>query len=188
MRPPHESAETTIGFRINQTIQFVPFTQEDGTEPPSLSVSILDGPALILWSIANTTEGETEGVVTLFLQRDETVVIGRQEGGRIDYLDARYQPTQLMPKSFQGVVGALHDEADRNVSRGHFMLKGKSRGILLVNGVPRPNGEIRPPVNGTVILEPHPRLMGQGEGFLIERGASLKILLPNGSVILLRAD
>src|SRR5262249_46336959 len=121
------------------------------------------------------------------LRPDQLVVIGRQEGGQIDYLDSRYQPTQLVPNSAQRVVGCRDEEADLMVSRGHFMLSGARHGVLLVNGVPRPGGGIRPPLNGTLMLDPEYRLMIDGEHHVIERGTSATIRLPNGTVILLRA-
>ena len=68
-----------------------------------------------------------------------------------------------------------------------FSQQGASQGILLVNGVPRCGGGIRPPINGTVMLEPDHRSMQEGEDFMIETGKSAKIRLPNGTVILLSA-
>src|SRR6187549_1152028 len=109
-----------------------PHPHEDWTESSSLSISVVEGPNVSLWSIATATEGETDGEFKLELQPDQTVVIGRQEGGRIEYLDARYQPTQLLPNSSQRVVGCRNNEADKCVSRGHFMLQGSPSGISLV--------------------------------------------------------
>jgi hypothetical protein len=163
-----------------------PLIPQESPESSSLSLSIIEGPNLSVWSIATATEGDTDGELKLELQPDQTVVIGRQEGGRIEYLDSRYQPTQLLPNSSQRVVG--HLELDMCVSRGHFMLNGSAHGISLVNGVPRRGGGIRPPKNGTVMLEPEHRSMIDGEDYMIERGASATIRLPNGTVILLRAE
>ena len=67
------------------------------------------------------------------------------------------------------------------------MLKGSLNGILFVNGVPLRGGGIRPPINGTVMLEPECRLMHKGEDHMIERGKSATIRLPNGTVMLLGA-
>ena len=116
------------------------------------------------------------------------MVIGRQEGGEIEYLDPRYHPTQLLPNSSQRVVTSIGRGADICVSRGHFMLKGSLHGILLLNGVPRRGGGIRPPRNWTMMLEPDHRMMKQGEEYMIERGAATKIRLPNDTVILFRAE
>jgi hypothetical protein len=68
------------------------------------------------------------------------------------------------------------------------MLRVSVAGILFVNGVPRPGGGIRPPLNGTRMLEPDYRPMGQGEEYLIEKGTAIKICLPNGTIILLGAE
>jgi hypothetical protein len=168
--------------------EIVPLPHEDWAGSTSLSVSIIEGPTLNLWSIATATEGKTEGELKLQLQPDQPVVIGRQEGGQVEYLDPRYQPTQMLPNSSRRVVTSLNRGTDICVSRGHFMLKGSLHGILLLNGVPRRGGGIRPPLNGTVMLEPDYRSMKQGEEYMIERGAAAKIRLPNGTVILLRAE
>jgi hypothetical protein len=68
------------------------------------------------------------------------------------------------------------------------MLQGSLHGILFINGVPRRGGGIRPPMNGTKMLAPVNRRMGQGEAYMIERGTAIKIRLPNGTVILLGAE
>jgi hypothetical protein len=68
------------------------------------------------------------------------------------------------------------------------MLRYHQRGIELVNGVPHREGGIRPPLNGTWLLEPVRRFMEKGESYLIEKGTSAKICLPNGNEILIRAD
>jgi hypothetical protein len=160
---------------------------EDDDARSSLSVSVVEGPAVNLWSMATEMHGDTKTELTLQLQPDNAVVIGRQEGGEIEYLDPRYQPTQMLPNSSRRVVASKHSEKDNYVSRGHITLKGALHGVLLVNGVPRRGGGIRPPRNGTVMLEPDHRSMEEGEEFMIEREAAAKIRLPNGTVILLRA-
>jgi hypothetical protein len=68
------------------------------------------------------------------------------------------------------------------------MLKSAFHGIVFINGVPRPGGGIRPPKNGTIMLEPLYRWMGQGEEYLVERGTAIRIRLPNGTVILICAE
>jgi hypothetical protein len=115
------------------------------------------------------------------------LVIGRQEGGAIEYLDPNYRPTQLAPDSSRTILSG-NGEKDIFVSRGHFMLSADPRGVLLTNAVPHRQGGIRPPVNGTWLLEPERRALGQGEGYLIERGRTAKIYLPNQAVILISAD
>ena len=68
------------------------------------------------------------------------------------------------------------------------MLRGSVHGILFVNGVPRRGGGIRPPKNGTEMLAPAQRPMGQGEDYMIEKATAISIKLPNGTVILLGAE
>jgi hypothetical protein len=154
-----------------------------------LSVSHVSGPAVDLWSANTATEGNTASQFTLALSPERSIVIGRQEGGRIEYLDRRYRPTQMLPNTDRRVVQSDgHDGPDRCVSRGHFMLKGCTRGILFVNGVPRAGGGVRPPLNGTVMLAPDHRAMVQGEELLIDRGSAITIRLPNHAVLLLRAE
>ena len=167
--------------------EIVPLPHENGADSSSLSISIVEGPIIDLWSIETATEEMTEDELTLQLQPDQSVVIGRQEGGQIDYLDPRYQPTQVLPNSTRRVV-TCNRQSDLYVSRGHFMLRGSAQGILFVNGVPRRGGGIRPPMNGTKMLAPAKRRMGQGEEYMIEKGTAIKIRLPNGTVILLGAE
>ena len=168
--------------------EIIPFPHEDWSGSSSLSISIVEGQTINLWSIETPTVGKTEGELTLQLQPDQAVVIGRKEGGEIDYLDPRYSPTQVLPNSTRRVVTSLNWGIDRCVSRGHFMLRGSVQGILFVNGVPRRGGGIRPPMNGTKMLAPANRAMGQGEEYMIEKGTAIKIRLPNGTVILLGAE
>ena len=167
---------------------FTPLPREDWAGSSSLSISIVEGPAINLWSTVTAAEGNTKGELTLQLQPDQSVVIGRQEGGEIEYLDPRYHPTQMLPNSTRRVVTSIDKGTDLCVSRGHFMLRGCVHGILFVNGVPRRGGGIRPPMNGTKMLAPTKRWMGQGEAYMIERGTTIKIRLPNGTVILLGAE
>jgi len=156
-------------------------------EISSLSMSVLGGSAVSVWSAPDTSRsGNTQAELKVQLQPNKPIVIGRKNGGQIEYLDPQYQPTPMMPGSARTILTSK--EEDIAVSRGHFMLKGSPLGIYLVNGVPRRGGGIRPPVNGTFLLEPVHRWMEKGEEYLIERGASAKIRLPNGTVILLVPD
>ena len=168
--------------------EFIPVPREDWAGSSSFSITIVEGPAINLWSTVTAAEGNTKGELTLQLQPDQSVVIGRQEGGEIEYLDPRYHPTQMLPNSTRRVVTSIDKRTDRCVSRGHFMLQGSLHGILFINGVPRRGGGIRPPMNGTKMLAPVNRRMGQGEAYMIERGTAIKIRLPNGTVILLGAE
>jgi hypothetical protein len=150
----------------------------------SVSLSC-DGGTLSMWSAGTFTE--TEGEHVLQLAPGQLVVIGRQQGGRLKYLDPSFVPTQLVPDSDQTVL-TDNPQQDNWVSRGHFSLRGSAQGVVLVNGVPGVNGGIRPPTNWTALLEPDYRIMEKGEEFLVERGASARIQLPNGARILLRAS
>ncbi len=58
---------------------------------------------------------------------------------------------------------------------------GRSEGNLLVIGVPRTDGGIRPPRNRTRLHYPEPRPLNPGEEYLIESGATAVIVLPNDS-------
>jgi hypothetical protein len=68
------------------------------------------------------------------------------------------------------------------------MIKASPAGVVLVNGVPRRGGGIRPPKNGTWLVAPVQRRMEEGEEVLVLRGTSVQIWLPNASVILISAD
>ena len=168
--------------------EIIPLPQEDWAGSSSLSISIVEGPAINLWSTMVAAEEMTKNELTLQLQPDQSVVIGRQEGGQIEYLDPRYHPTQMLPNSTRRVVTTVDKGTDLCVSRGHFVLRGAVQGILFVNGVPRRGGGIRPPKNGTEMLAPANRRMGQGEAYMIGKGTAIKIRLPNGTVILLGAE
>jgi hypothetical protein len=122
----------------------------------------------------------------LQLQPQDTVVVGRQNGGSLEYLDPAYQPTRFEPTGGQPVLRGI--DQDICVSRGHFMLRGSAAGILLINGVPRRGGGIRPPLNGTRLITPIRRHLEPAEEFLIERGSSATFQLPNGTEIFLHAE
>ena len=93
--------------------EIMPFPDEDWADSSSLSISIVQGPTLNLWSIATATEGKTKSELKLQLQPDQSVVIGRQEGGEIEYLDPRYHPTQMLPNSNKRVVTSFDRGNDR---------------------------------------------------------------------------
>jgi hypothetical protein len=62
------------------------------------------------------------------------------------------------------------------------MLRANPGGILLVNGVPRRGGGIRPPLNGTWLIAPVRRRLDPGEEYLIERGRAVTLWFPNGAI------
>jgi hypothetical protein len=150
----------------------------------SLTLTTTDLGGLTAWSSGEMTP-DPEGRLKTQLRPDSPLVIGRQEGGETPYLDPRYRPTRLAPGSSRPICG--RSEADIWVSRGHFMLVYDARGIVLINGVPHREGGIRPPMNGTWLLEPERRFMENGENYLIENGSSATIRLPNKALILISA-
>jgi|SRR5579864_463247 len=161
-----------------------PIHDKDDTSISHLSLCITAGSTLCMWS--GTPSSETNGQIVLSLAPGASVIIGRQDGGETEYLDPNYRPTQIMPGTGQAVVSS--NPEDTYVSRGHFMLRGSTQGIIFVNGVPKRGGGIRPPMNWTQMLSPSHRLFKEGEEFLIERGAFLQIHLPNGTVIMIGAE
>jgi len=136
------------------------------------------------WMGGPDTQTET---YPLGLAHGKGMVIGRQEGGGTEYLDPRFRPTQRLPGNCQRVVVDAYRESDKAVSRGHFTLIGTPLGIVFVNGVPRRGGGIRPPMNGTLLIEPEQRTMIQSEQILVEPGNSIKIRLPNHMEVLISA-
>jgi hypothetical protein len=143
-------------------------------------ISVLSGSPLTTWSsLAVTARSRTE--YALRLMPDSPVVVGRQHGRVPPYLDPAYRPTKIVPGTGQAVLHSEGYGTDIRVSRAHFMLRGVSRGILFVNGVPRPGGGIRPPLNGTRLVAPEGRGLSPGEEYLIEPGTAMVVRLPNGT-------
>ena len=154
--------------------------RDDG--PSRGGISVLSGTALTTWSsLALTAHSQTE--YALRLMPDSPVVVGRYHSRVPDYLDPVYQPTRIVPGTGQAVLHSEGYGRDVYVSRAHFMLRGVSRGILFVNGVPRPGGGIRPPLNGTRLVAPEGRGLSPGEEYLIESGTAMVVQLPNGTEI-----
>ena len=152
------------------------------------SLIVESGEPVTLWSGDATTWKETDARAALRIPERQHVVIGRQHDGPIEYLHPNFQPTHLLPQTGQSVPNRDGDEPATWVSRGHFMLRAWHVGLVLVNGVPRPGGFIRPPLNGTLMLRPDYRAMHPREEFLIEPRALARIRLPNGTVISIQAD
>jgi hypothetical protein len=119
---------------------------------------------------------------------DSPVVVGRSNGWSPEYLDPAYRPTRIVPGTGQAVLHSGGYGTDNCVSRAHFMLRGVRGGILLVNGVPRRGGGIRPPRNGTRLVAPEGRGLSPGEEYLIESGTAMVIRLPNGTEIRIDAE
>jgi len=112
------------------------------------SLSVARGSSVTLW---HGVECETDASLqcTLRLSPDRPAIIGRAEGHAVYYLDPAYRPTRLVPGTGQNIMRANGQYTDQYVSRGHFMLRAAGGGVVLVNGVPRPGGGLRPPLNGT---------------------------------------
>src|SRR5215510_9629688 len=102
------------------------WTPHPDTDVPSLcTISSDGGPGVTVWStpgVRRTAEAQSQ--VTLQLSPDAPVIIGRQEGGEIEYLDPRYQPSPIMPGSGRTILQRDGRHQDIFVSRGHFMLRG----------------------------------------------------------------
>lgn len=162
------------------------FPEFDGNRSYA-SLCIESGPAVTLWS-AGRTENDPAAETSIKLYPDQCAVIGRQQGGENEYLDPQFSPTRLVPGTGQSVLTNHGHGYDTAVSRGHFTLRGAGRGIILINGVPRRGGGIRPPVNGTIMIWPTHRRMGPGEEVWIEPGNMARIQLPNLTIISIKAD
>ena len=187
------SAQTAIAPREDNPVAVVvPDTPGSAEVEGDVGVShaslTFDGGGLTLWAAPGTATTEDALAETqLLLQPDRPVVIGRQQGGHVPYLDPNYTPTHVLPDSGRSVLTGAGDNRDNWVSRGHFVLRANPGGVVLVNGVPRSGGGVRPPLNGTWLLEPEYRRLGDGEEYAIRTGQSAKIRLPNGTVVAIHA-
>jgi hypothetical protein len=123
----------------------------------------------------------------LQLSPDQPAVIGRSQG-TVPYLDPSYRPTRLVPGTGQDIMRSADGRDGRHVSRAHFMLRAAGRSVLLVNGVPRPDGGLRPPLCGTWLMLPERRPMGDCEEYLVESGTTAMIALPNGVLVQLSPE
>ena len=75
----------------------------------SLSLTFMGGPVVNVWATGDTlTAGRTDGELRLQLQPDQPVVIGRQQGGEIEYLDPQYRPTQSLPACSDCIFHGRH--------------------------------------------------------------------------------
>jgi hypothetical protein len=150
-------------------------------------ISVLSGSPVTTWSsLPLTARSQTQYDLTL--SPDSPVIVGRSNGWVPEYLDPAYRPTTIVPGTGQAVLHSGGNGTDNCVSRAHFMLRGDSRGILFVNGVPRRGGGIRPPLNGTRLIAPKGRALSPGEKYLIESGAAMVIRLPNGTELRIDAN
>jgi hypothetical protein len=152
------------------------------------SLHVESGPGMTLWAAGDSIVARSPADISLELQLHQLIVIGRQEGGEVPYLDPQFRPTRMVSDTGQCVLKHEGHGRDIYVSRGHFVLRGHSSGILLINGVPRRGGGIRPPLNGTRLVAPAHRSLRPGEELLIQAGLLIKIELPNGTVFSIEAD
>jgi hypothetical protein len=160
----------------------------DRPAPSSGSMETLSGAALSSWCDDEVAVSRTGRKVQLQLAPDCPVVIGRLEDGLPPYLDPAYRSTRVVPGTGQPVVRSADEGKDVCVSRAHFMLRGCAGGIVLTNGVPHVDGGIRPPTNGTGLLEPTRRIMEPAEEYLIEHGAAVVLYLPNRTTVKICAE
>lgn len=145
------------------------------------------GDPVTLWSRPDSRCPSESRTVQLQLAPESHVIIGRANGGEVPYLDPRFVPSPIMPGTGKTILRHGGAQRDTYVSRAHFMLRGTVGGILLVNGVPRRGGGIRPPRNFTDLLEPQRQRLRAGEQLPIERGFGVRIELPNGTRLVIRA-
>lgn len=151
-----------------------------------VGIELEEGPALSVIAVSGTEMPGTQKQLKFQLEPNRLLVIGRQNGGTVPYLDKNYVPTPLLPGSNKPVADG--SEEGLKVSRAHFSLRATAQGIVLTNGVPRLGGGIRAPRNPTKMLYPgSPRYMEDGEDYIIENGAIAKIRLANGSVLVISA-
>jgi hypothetical protein len=161
---------------------------QDTGEPSSCTIISDGGPGVTCWSLRGArTATETSCEVRLQLSPDAPVIIGRQDGGEIEYLDPRYVPSPIMPDGRQTVLKRDGTPRDLYVSRGHFMLRGSGAGIRFINGVPRRGGGVRPPKNWTQLLAPQRRMLHPAEELVIQAGESVTICLPNDTRLTIQA-
>jgi hypothetical protein len=125
--------------------EVIPLDVPEFSHESFAEISVTGG-GLTLWSTAETAP-ELGPTTTLRMDPRAPVIIGRQEGGRIPYMDPHYRSTQIGPDG-QSVLTPCGEGMDLSVSRGHFMLRCSSGGIRFVNSVPRRGDSIRPPLNG----------------------------------------
>ena len=164
-------------------------TETDDADLSHASLSFSGGGGLTLWSCPSTSAaGRTAAETMVALHPDRPVVVGRQQGGEVPYLDPNYAPTRIVPESGQAVLNADGGGRDGWVSRGHFLLRAVAEGVTLLNGVPRRGGGVRPPINGTLLVEPESRRMEDGEEYLIRRGHAARFELPNGTQVVIQAE
>ncbi len=154
-----------------------------------MSVTVLEGDTIQLWGPQGSSHTDQQTLrVQAKLSPHNPVIIGRQQGNAVPYLDPAYTSTPVLPMTGESILAVVPADNNKFLSRGHFMMRGSGQGIVLTNGVPQKGGGIRPPINGTHLLAPEDRELLPGEEYLIETGEGILIRLPNGTVICVVAE
>jgi hypothetical protein len=159
-----------------------PFAADDDPPASRCDLAVLEGAPVTLWHVPGTAD-DTRPLGELQLAPDRPVVVGRADGVEIEYLDPAYRPTPVVPGTGQSVLRSAGRAEDLSVSRGHFTLRAAAGGVVLVNGVPRRGGGVRPPLNGTRLVAPDLRPLAPGEEYFIGSGSAAVVALPNGSTV-----
>ena len=174
-------------------------THRDGTDNGPLShcgVALLEGRSVTFWTspqtdVAIRTTVDTAPIpeLALGLAPGRLVVVGRATSDcPVPYLDPAYRATPVVPDTRQSILHG-NDPTDLYVSRAHFTLRSApGGGVVLINGVPRVGGGVRPPRNGTKLVAPAVRDLAPGEEVLIRYGEAVAIRLPNQCVLQLKAN
>jgi hypothetical protein len=117
---PAVNGEDTRGRIMPEILAFrdISYPEFDGGLS-SGSLVIESGPPVTLWPKGTTTSPESAAETKLEFRGDQHIVIGRQEGGEVPYLDSRFRPTQMVPDTRQSVLRRRGSGADNYVSRFH---------------------------------------------------------------------
>jgi hypothetical protein len=91
-----------------------PVHLDDCPASSSVSLSTSEFCSLTLWG-DDRVESLPGGKLKTEVGRDRPLVIGRQSGGELEYLDPHYRPTPLAPNSARSILTG--NEKDNWVSR-----------------------------------------------------------------------
>lgn len=168
---PLQPARFSAGDRSGHSSVFIRHLSGGG-------ISVMEGNS---WSsIFNAPDAEEE----LQLEPDKPIVLGRQNGGDVPYLQKGYRPSNTMPGTNAPIT-----QSDETVSRAHFQLIARADGSIdFVNGVPGRDNQLRAPTNGTTLLAPENRSLNPGEIYNIAAGQAAKLKLGATTIILISAN
>src|SRR5881409_2876645 len=79
------------------------------------------GMGVTVWSLPERVSAE-KLEVRLQLSPERPVIVGRQNGGEVPYLDPAYVSTPIVPGTGKTILKKDGAGADTYVSRGHFQL------------------------------------------------------------------